>query len=277
MNVKENLLDAISKSFVEILESSNVIELNKNRKIYVTPFSTLLQGLNENIVCHHIQNRFVDLTRKFENFDPLSTDSIILAKSGNIYYILDGQHRIEYLKSKFQHHHINIMLDIRICENEGEIMRQLKIINDRRIMEVKEESDQMKKYSEFFQKFQKNNHFSAIIKRNRPYVSSDTLQNVIIQSDYFRSNNTSGADVFNKIVAINNFFSTLEPSKLSIDPNIDPFNLIKAKEMRYYLTFDKEYHPIRELIDFEPSTFEAKWNDFLTKRRKRKTIFSQKV
>ncbi len=272
MNSKESLFDIISKSFQEILDSSTMMELNKNRKIYITPFSTLLQGLNENIVCHHIQNRFVDLTRKFENFDPLSTDSIILAKSGEIYYILDGQHRIEYLKSRFQHHHINIMLDVRICENNGEIMRQLKIINDRRIMEVKEESDQMKKYSEFFEKFQKNNHFSAIIKRNRPYVSADTLQNVIIQSDFFRSTNTSGTDVFNKIVSINNFFSTLDSSKLSVDSKVDPFNVIKAKEMRYYLTFDKEYYPIRELIDFEPSTFEAKWNDFLTKRRKRKIV-----
>jgi hypothetical protein len=267
-------LDFDEISFRNILDKTTTIEINSNRHIYKILVKNVIEGIKNGCIIYNQNNRFVDKTRIFNGFDIDLTEPIIFGFRNEKYYILDGQHRIEYLKSHIKYMESSILVDIRKYEDEGEFIRQLKIINDRRIMEVKIDSDPVKiKYSEFVELFLHNRHFTVQFKRNRPYVNPETLMNVIISSDYFRSSDTSGKDVFNKIIEINQFISHLDKSKWSIDIKVEELYVQKTKETRYFLAFDKEYHPIKELIDLEKSTFDAKWNDFLMKKRKKKFVF----
>jgi hypothetical protein len=260
--------------FSNILQKMSNIEINPTRHIYKIFVKNILTGIKNGCIVYNQNNRFVDKSRVFIDFDIDLSEPIIFGFRNQKYYILDGQHRIEHLKSHIRYTESPILVDIRKYEDEGEFIRQLKIINDRRIMEIKIDSDPVKiKYSEFVELFLHNHHFSAEFKKNRPYINPETLTNVIISSDYFRSSDTSGKDVFNKIVEINNFISQLDKSKWSIDTKVEELYVKKTKETRYFLAFDKEYHPIKELIDVEKSTFDAKWNEFLLKKRKKKFIF----
>lgn len=257
-------------SFTQIIESNEKMNIG-NRNIYKIQVKNLIFSIDNADIIYNENNRFIDKSRKFENFDINTLEPIILGKKDDKYHILDGQHRIEYLKLNHQYNDQYIFIDIRICESESEIVRQLQIINDRHIMKVEVDTRKIK-YSEFFELFRNNKYFKVIIKNNRPYINAVTLSSVIVNSDYFQSNQNKPIDILNKIIEINNFISKLDKSKWSIEPKVDDYYAQKAKETRYYLTFDKEYYPIKELIDVEISTFDAKWNDFLTKRRKRRFI-----
>lgn len=257
-------------SFTEMIEKNEKMNIG-NRNIYKVTVNDLITSIDKLDIIYNENNRFVDKSRKFENFDINTLEPFILGKKDDKYHILDGQHRIEYLRLNHQYNNNYIFIDIRICESESEIMRQLQIINDRRIMKIEVDTRKIK-YGEFIELFRNNKYFKVIFKKNRPYINSDTLSSVIVNSDYFQSNQNKPIDILNKIIEINNFISKLDKSKWSIEPKVDDYYAQKAKETRYYLTFDKEYYPIKELIDVEISTFDAKWNDFLTKRRKRRFI-----
>lgn len=257
-------------SFLQIIENCDKINIG-NRNIYKVKVNDLITNIDKSEIIYNENNRFVDKSRKFENFDITTLEPIILGKKNDKYHILDGQHRIEYLRVNHEFNHQYIFIDIRICESETEIMRQLQIINDRRIMKIEVDTRKIK-YSEFIELFKNNKIFKVCFKKNRPYINPDTLSSVILNSDYFQSNQNKPIHILNKIIEINNFISKLDKSKWSIEPKIDDYYTQKAKETRYYLTFDKEYYPIKELIDVEISTFDAKWNDFITKRRKRRFV-----
>lgn len=262
-----NPFDDINElSFSQIIKNCDKLTIG-NRNIYKILIKNIIYSIDKCEIVYNENNRYVDKSRNFDNFDINTIEPLILGLKYDKYHILDGQHRIEYLKNNNQYNNDYILIDIRICESESEIMRQLQIINDRRIMNV--EIDTRKtKYDEFINLFKKNQHFKTIFKTNRPYINENTLSSVIINSDYFQSLQNKPINILNKIIEINFFISKLDKSKWSIESNIDDNYIKKAKETKYYLTFDKEYYPIKELIDVEISTFDAKWNDFLTKRRK---------
>lgn len=257
-------------SFTQILESNEKMNIG-NRNIYKIQVNNLINYIDKSEIIYNENNRFIDKSRKFENFDINTLEPIILGKKNDKYHILDGQHRIEYLRQNCQYNDQYIFIDIRICESETEIVRQLQIINDHHIMKVEVDTRKIK-YSEFIELFRNNKYFKVIFKTNRPYINPDTLSSVIVNSDYFQSNQNKPIDILSKIIEINKFISKLDKSKWSIEPKVSDYYAEKAKETRYYLTFDKEYYPIKELIDIEISTFDSKWNDFLTKRRKRRFI-----
>ncbi len=274
-NPFESEIDEFERTFKDSLEESQCIQLSPSRSIYKITVQHILDGIRNSDIVYNQNNRFVDKSRVFVAFDISVTEPIILGLRHEKYHILDGQHRIEYLKSHPQLSTSPIMVDVRIYDDETEFIRQLKIINDRRIMEIKVDADPVKmKYSEFVEHFLHNHHFTAHFRKNRPYVNPETLMNVIVSSDFFRSPQNSGRDVFNKIVEINNFIGQLDRSKWSIEGKVEELYAQKTRETRYYLAFDKEYHPIKELINLDRSTFDAKWNDFLTnKRKKKKFVF----
>ncbi len=255
-------------TFSEIISHCDKLTIG-SRNVYKIFVKDLMNGIDKSDIIYNENNRFVDKSRRFDNFDITTIEPIILGFKDDKYHILDGQHRIEYLKCNHQYDNDYILIDIRVCNDEIEIMRQLQIINDRRIMKVEIDTRKIK-YGQFIELFKNTSHFKVIFKKNRPYINPDTLSSVIVNSDYFQSSQNKPIDILNKIIQINNFISKLPKNKWSIETIIDDNYIQKAKETRYYLTFDKEYYPIKELIDVEISTFDAKWNDFLTKRRKRR-------
>ncbi len=269
----QNPFDGEVPHFSEVISSSEKIVYSPHRAFYKIHVNDLLCAIDACEVIYNPHNRYVDKSRKFEKFDIESTEPIILGRAhDDQLHILDGQHRIEYLRSNaIKYATSMILLDVRDCPNEDEIMRQLQIINDRRIMKIEVDSRKVK-YSQFLEIFKQSKQFTVIFKKNRPYINPDTLSSVIVHSDFFQSAENRPSDIFHKIALINQFISKLDRSKWSVDAKVDEHYVEKARETRYYLTFDREYHPIKELIDVEPSTFEAKWNDFLAKKRKRRFV-----
>lgn len=265
-----NPFDREERPFHDLIQDSEKTTLHARRSFCKITVNQLNIALRRGEIVYNQHNRFVDKTRTFEGFDIDLLDPIILAEKEGLYYILDGQHRIEYLRT-FPHGEAQILLDIRTYISDEEFIRQLKIVNSRQIMEVVVDSDPVRrKYAEFQDLFLRNIYFRVEFKKNRPYVNSNTLMNTILGTNLFQSPRTTPQDILDKIILINRFISSLDSSEWSVEGGIDELYIQKARrETNYYLAFDKDYHSIRELIDVDPSTFEIKWTTFLTKRRKR--------
>ncbi len=277
--VKEEVEEEVEEEEVEE-EETNIFEshIHHASKVLLSDFrylvkvrvKYLLYGIEKNILLYNNDNRLVSEERlhHFRNFDILQSDPIILGKyydeecASYVYDIIDGQHRIEIMKSmKDKYMDDEILVDIRVYEKKEDYYKILDIVNNR----LNFDHTQLRRFKYLELKSLVEGYFmkkskKSIFGHQRPYVMEERFQQKIFQTKYFNKIETKGDDLFKKLMQINHFLS----KQIVYEEKIKSSMKEKFDKLGFYIGVDKEYVGI-DLFDLQEDQYESFWNSIKKK------------
>ena len=258
----DEFVDAVEENIFErMIQLSNKIEVGPNRFYVKIHVKYLLHGIDTSIIKYNMENRLVSEERlkHFRDFDIYQSDPIILGKnlSGSTYDIIDGQHRVEILRGDIDKYaNEMIMMDIRLYHDEKAYYKILDIVNDRfnfdhsmlKRFKCAEIKDLLVEYC--------RKRKCVTFGERRPYLNQERFQQELVKTALFNKVETKGADVFAKLLEVNQFLSTamvgISEKALSatMKASFDKTGL--------YLALDKSYASI-QLLDVPKEKFAEAW------------------
>ena len=258
----DEFVDAVEENIFErMIQLSNKIEIGPNRFYVKIHVKYLLHGIDTSIIKYNMENRLVSEERlkHFRDFDIYQSDPIILGKnlSGSTYDIIDGQHRVEILRGDIDKYaNEMIMMDIRLYHDEKAYYKILDIVNDRfnfdhsmlKRFKCAEIKDLLVEYC--------RKRKCVTFGERRPYLNQERFQQELVKTALFNKVETKGADVFAKLLEVNQFLSTamvgISEKALSatMKASFDKTGL--------YLALDKSYASI-QLLDVPKEKFAEAW------------------
>lgn len=245
------------ENILEFIENDKKIEYEDGkREIYHISLSKLFNLLDNEDINFSKLNRVIDKERvesAFQNFSINQSDPIILAniegKAG--FDILDGQHRLTFLKKNRERFNGNekLVLDIRYLENEEEYGKLLDIINNR----MNFSKSQLNKYlllgvkEGLKEKLENKRLGKDIYGKQRPFIRWDELQDALVNTKTYKDSDNKVEDILGKLVKLNHHISR---NKDIYEKYIGKSKTIlkKAFDMHLFLGIDKKYKIIK-MID----------------------------
>lgn len=247
--------------FDRMIVLSNKFEITQKRFLVKILVKYLLDVIAKEGITYNIENRLISEERlkHFKNFDVSHSDPIILGRqiTTSTYDIIDGQHRIEFLKRNFDKYaNEMILIDIRLYEEEKEYYRILDVINDR----FNFDHSQLRRFKymeckDLLIAYVRKRKCVAFGER-RPYLQEEKFQQALFKTAIFNKVETKGTDVFAKMLEVNHFLST---AIVGIDEKtISAKMKMSFDKMGLYLALDKSYASI-QLLDVSKEKFAETW------------------
>jgi hypothetical protein len=254
--------------------SNKQIYGNENRIIYQCAISEILTALEIGEIIYN-NDKIIDheIFKTFYRFDITSFDPIILAlrmDKNSIYEVIDGLHRLMYLKSLSANNNLLMSLipvDVRVCYDESDFKKYIDANNNRRLYT----SDQLKKYKypviiELLNTEYNNEFFTMSYVK----INKDLFKEKIFGLSYFNNFNNSAENIFQKIKEINMFLKNISnKARLSIDRDMSKKSYSKeyekGRKMNFYLGFDQKLNWLK-LMEYDEYQWECTWNSFFDKK-----------
>ncbi len=265
INDVEEEVEEIENIFETQLKIINKFEINEYRYITKIRLKYILWAIEHNILLYNEDNRIISEERinRFNNFDINESDALILGKYYDynselyLYDIIDGQHRLEYLKkNEIEYNDIEILIDIRVYKSKEDFYKILDIINNR----VNFDHKQLRqfKYTEFksyLEEYYKKKIKKSVFGQLRPYIIEDKFKQKLFQTKFFNNIGNKGINIFEKLLSINVFLSKAMVYENKIK------SVLKGKfdKLGFYIGIDKEYIGI-ELFDINVENYEFYYN-----------------
>ncbi len=207
--IKEEIIEEeVENAFENQLLVIDTFEISNHRFITKIRCKYILWAIEHHIILYNDDNRLINESRlnKFNNFDIYESDPIILGKYYDyekelyVYDIIDGQHRLEYLKkNELLYNDIDILVDIRVYKNKEDFYKILDIINNRLNFDHKQL--RQFKYNEFknyIETYYKKKIKRSIFGVQRPYVNEEKFKQKLFQTKFFNSIENRDIDIFEK-------------------------------------------------------------------------------
>ncbi len=270
--INDNDEPAKLRDYLDRDESKQVYNRGK-RVLYKSLSKYLVEAYENKEIVYSIHNRTVDPRRieAFYSFETHMCDPIILGFLNDKYYIIDGQHRLFFLRELKNKNNpiLNCILDefipvdVRICDSEADIQKFIEATNNRKNFSSKEL--RIFKYSvivDILNKEFKCNIFTIPTIK----VVEDLFKVALFQTKFFENANNNADTICNKIKRINTFIKDQpDKSKLSPEKNMTKKSYIKdrdkAEKQRFYLGLDIQQRWTM-LLDLEESEWANRWNSF---------------
>ena len=269
-------------SFIDYLDEDETKQIydNGNRVIYKCLIKYIIEAVNRDEITFSENNRMVDNERVkfFNDFQTNKCDPIILAKrldKNSTFDIIDGQHRISFLKSDYFSNNddknkiINefIPLDIRTCHNEADFKKFIDSTNNRKNFN----SCQLRifKYpllNELLQKELKNNIFTVTYIK----IDENLFKTILFRTKFFDNFDNTPEIIVNKIKKINEFIKNqTDVSKLSPEKNMTKKSYKKerdrAEKLNLFICLDSKLRFLN-LLDYPDTEWNDVWNSFFKKK-----------
>ncbi len=259
-------VEEIENAFENQLEIINKFAISEERYLTKIRCKYILWAIEHNIILYNDDNRLINEERlsQFRNFNVNESDPIILGKYYDydsqlyLYDIIDGQHRLEYLKNNESlYNDVEILIDIRVYKSKEDFYKILDIINNRLNFDHKQL--RQFKYNEF--KSYIETHFKKKMKKSifgqmRPYVIEDKFKQKLFQTKFFNKVENKDIHIFEKIISINQFLSKVMVNENKIKSSMKE----KFDKIGFYIGIDKEYIGI-ELLDIPESEYDFYWKN----------------
>ncbi len=266
INEEEIEVEEIENAFENQLEIINKFAISEERYLTKIRCKYILWAIEHNIILYNDDNRLINEERlsQFRNFNVNESDPIILGKYYDydsqlyLYDIIDGQHRLEYLKNNESlYNDVEILIDIRVYKSKEDFYKILDIINNRLNFDHKQlrqfKYNEFKSYVEtYFKKKIKKSIFGQI----RPYVIEDKFKQKLFQTKFFNKIENKDIHIFEKLININQFLSKVMVNENKIKSSMKE----KFDKIGFYIGIDKEYIGI-ELLDIPESEYDFYWKN----------------
>ncbi len=262
----EIIEEEIENAFENQLSVIDKFEVNNNHR-FITKMRLkyILWAIEHNIILYNDDNRLINEERinNFNDFNVFESDPIILGKYYDyhqelyVYDIIDGQHRLEYLKkNELKYNDIDILLDIRVYKSKDDFYKILDIINNRLNFDHKQL--RQFKYNEFknyIETYYKKKIKKSIFGIQRPYVNEEKFKQKLFQTKFFNNIENKDIDIFEKFININQFLSKIIVNENKIKNDLKN----KFDKLECYISIDKDYIGI-ELFDIHQEKYVEYWN-----------------
>ncbi len=259
-------VEEIENAFENQLEIINKFAISEERYLTKIRCKYILWAIEHNIILYNDDNRLINEERlsQFRDFNVNESDPIILGKYYDydsqlyLYDIIDGQHRLEYLKNNESlYNDVEILIDIRVYKSKEDFYKILDIINNRLNFDHKQlrqfKYNEFKSYVEtYFKKKIKKSIFGQI----RPYVIEDKFKQKLFQTKFFNKIENKDIHIFEKLININQFLSKVMVNENKIKSSMKE----KFDKIGFYIGIDKEYIGI-ELLDVPESEYDFYWKN----------------
>ncbi len=248
--------------FEQYMDHVEKFQIHECRYFAKVRVKYILYGIHTHAILYNDDNRLINEERlnHFSKFDITQSDPIILGKYYDeeseqyVYDIIDGQHRLEVLKSREDEYcNEEVILDIRIYKSRDDYYHILDIVNNR----MNFDHTQLRKFKYLEAKSLLDGYFMRKCKKSiwgqrRPYVMEDRLSQKLFQTKYFNKIEHKGSDIFRKMMSINHFLS----KQIVYEEKIK--NKESYDKLGFYIGVDKEYIGV-EMMDVEEADFETFW------------------
>jgi len=200
----------------------------------------------------NIFNNYVQDMKENKVLPNLRTICVGYRKDENVYYLLDGQHRIRALKKflkKYSSKKVNVIIEVHSLSDEDETVSLFNQVNNSKILQAEETPHKgamkiITKIKKEYAKFVFSESSSTYYPKIDPKKMHKHLKRVLMKGKITEE------ELYEKIMKKNNVYRKRYRSGKSI-PNYDPERNIKAGEKvekhGFYICLDRNFEWIKEI------------------------------